>query len=164
MIDNPPNNGKYGDLMKMRIFATLGLSFLALTLTLLGAAGSGAAGQVQEANAGQGGQPLEIKALYVPGQITVIDFYSPYCPPCMQLAPMMEQLAQKRADLTIKKVNINRPGVQGIDWKSPLARQYNLRSVPFFVIFNAQGKIAAQGEPALKQVLLWLQEAKILQE
>jgi thiol-disulfide isomerase/thioredoxin len=164
MIDKPPNNGKYKNIMTVQNSGTRGLSILALIWMLLGFAGSGAAGQVQEANAGKGGQPMEIKALLAPGQVTVIDFYSPFCPPCMRLAPLMEQLAQKRADLALKKININRPEVQGIDWRSPLAQQYRIHSVPYFMIFNPQGKLAAQGEAALRQIIRWLKEAKILQE
>lgn len=110
------------------------------------------AGSVEEANAGQGGEILDLRPLLVPGRVTLIDFYSPYCPPCRVLAPLLEQLAQRRPDLIVKKVNINRPGFQGIDWKSPLAQQYQLRSVPYFLIFNPQGKLVARGQAAMQQL------------
>ena len=90
---------------------------------LWGLVGQSYAGAVQEANAGRGGQTLELNKLPVKGKITVVDFFSQYCPPCMRLAPLLEQLAQKRSDLAIKKVNIQRPEVSGqIDWQSPLAQ------------------------------------------
>jgi thiol-disulfide isomerase/thioredoxin len=135
---------------------------LALVLVGLPWANPAQAGDVQEANAGRGGEPLEIRSLAVAGQYTLIDFHSPYCPPCVRLAPLLEQLVQRRSDLSVRKVNINRPNFQGIDWKSPLAQQYQLRSVPFFVIFNPQGKIAAQGPTATGQVEKWLKEAGLL--
>jgi len=119
------------------------------------------AGSVEEANAGREGEIFDIKSLVVPGRVTLIDFHSPYCPPCRFLAPLLEQLAQRRADLVVKKLNINRPGFAGIDWKSPLAQQYQLRSVPHFFIFNPQGKLVARGQAAMQQLESWLKEAGI---
>jgi thioredoxin 1 len=137
---------------------------LVLTVLLsLGLVSPGAgAGTVAEANAAHGGAPLEVKSLRVKGKTTLIDFYSPYCPPCMRLAPIMEQLAARRPDLVIKKVNINRPGFQGIDWHSPLAEQYKLRRVPYFIIFTPQGTLMAEGRNAAEQVKIWLQEVGLI--
>lgn len=136
----------------------------ALVLVLLASGLHPALAQVQDGNPGRGGEALEIKSLLSRDRTTVFDFYSPYCPPCMALAPMLEQLAAKRPELTIVKVNINRPEVQGIDWKSPLAQQYGLKSVPNFKIFNAQGKLLAEGPQALKIILDWLQKAGVGQQ
>ena len=132
---------------------------------LLGLVGQSYAGAVQEANAGKGGQPIDLNKLPVRGKITVVDFFSQYCPPCMQLAPLLEQLAQKRSDLVIKKVNIQRPEVSGkIDWQSPLAKQLGLQSIPHFMIFNAKGRLEAQGQEATKQVFGWLNEGGLLKK
>jgi thiol-disulfide isomerase/thioredoxin len=161
MIDKAGTR-KYLRAMK-RLTIYLLFSVLALTFTLR-LSGSAWAGEVQEANAGRCGENLDCKSLLVPGQVTVIEFYSPFCPPCIRIAPLMEQLSQSRPDLTIKKININRPEVTGIDWRSPLAQQYKLRSVPYFTIFNPQGKLVAEGNPALEQIERWLREAKILKE
>jgi len=98
----------------------------------------------------------------VNGKTTLIDFYSPFCPPCVQLAPVMAQLAAKRPDLAIRKVNINRPGVQGIDWRSPLAQQYQIRQVPYFMVFSPQGRLVAQGREAAETLRRWLQEAGLM--
>jgi thioredoxin-like negative regulator of GroEL len=80
----------------------------------------------------------------------------------VKLAPLMAKLAKKRSDLAIIKVNINRPGVNGIDWRSPLAQQYQIRQVPYFMIFNPQGQPLAQGRGATEKVGGWLQEAGLL--
>jgi thiol-disulfide isomerase/thioredoxin len=138
------------------------LLVLAALLSLgLGSSGAGA-GSMPEANAANPGQTLDVKSLSVKGKTTVIDFYSPFCPPCVQLAPIMAQLAAKRPDLAIQKVNINRPGVQGIDWRSPLAQQYQIRQVPYFMIFNPQGELTAQGREAAESVERWLQGAGLI--
>ena len=131
---------------------------------LLGLAGQLMAGAVQDGQSRpRTARPWTSSRLPVKGKTTVVDCYSPYCPPCMQLAPLLEQLAQKRSDLAIKKVNIQRPEISGqIDWQSPLAQQLELRSIPHFMIFDKNGKLASQGQEAIKQVLGWLQEAGLL--
>jgi len=120
------------------------------------------AGEVAEANRNRPGQILEIKSLLAAGKTTLIDFFSPYCPPCLRLAPLLAQLADKRPELAIQKVNINRPEVKGIDWGSPLARQYRIRQVPYFMIFDSQGKLLGQGPEAMETVGRWLQEAGLM--
>ena len=138
-------------------------SLVLAALLSLALVSSGAwAGAIAEVNPGNTGQTLNVKSLLVKGKTTLIDFYSPFCPPCVQMAPLMEQLAEKRPDLAIKKANINRPGVNGIDWRSPLAQQYQIRQVPFFMIFNPQGQPVAQGREAVETVGRWLQEAGLV--
>jgi thiol-disulfide isomerase/thioredoxin len=142
---------------------TLPWSLAVATLLSLALVSSGAyAGAVADANRSNPGQTLDVNALAVQGKTTLIDFHSPFCPPCVQLAPLMAQLAAKRPDLAIKKVNINRPEAQGIDWRSPLAQQYQIRQVPYFMIFSPQGQLMAQGREASETVERWLQEAGLI--
>ncbi len=134
---------------------------------LCGLAGPSYGGAVQEANAGREGQTIDLKSLPVKGKITVVDFFSQYCPPCMAIAPLMEKLAQKRSDLAIKKVNIQRPAVSGhIDWQSPLAQQMGFGSIgiPYFMVFNEQGELTAKGDAARQKVIGWLKEAGLLKQ
>lgn len=150
----------------LRTIARLSVKLIVLVAVLgllLGQLGQSYAGAVQEANAGQEGQTMDLKSLPVQGKTTIADFFSPYCPPCVKLAPLLEQLGQKRSDLAIKKVNIQRPEISGkIDWQSPLAQQLGLRSIPHFMIFDQQGKVKSQGQEATKQVVGWLQEAGLI--
>ena len=139
-------------------------SFLGVLL-LLALSAPSLARAVQEGNAGQEGSALALQSLPVKGKITVVDCYSPFCPPCLRLAPLMEELAQKRKDLKIIKLNINRPEVLGrIDWQSPLAKQLSLTSIPHFLIFDPEGRLTAQGFEARRQVLDWLSEAGLLKQ
>jgi thiol-disulfide isomerase/thioredoxin len=145
---------------------TCALKSLSLALAVLlsvALASSGAwAGAVVDASPGNPGQTLEVKSLLVTGKTTLVDFYSPFCPPCVQLAPIIAQLAEKRPDLAVKKANINRPGVNGIDWQSPLAQQYQIRQVPYFMIFSPQGQLVAQGRDASETVQRWLNESGLM--
>ena len=133
-----------------------------LSLAVLASGAGAGAGEIADANAGRTGQTLSVKSLLVKGKTTLVDFYSPYCPPCVRLAPLMAHLAEKRSDLAIIKVNINRMEFVGIDWSSPLAQQYQIRSVPYFMIFSPQGKLLAQGREASGTVQRWLQDAGLM--
>ena len=107
------------------------------------------------------GEPFALAGHLVPGKITIVDFYSEYCPPCMRIAPALEKLAASRSDLVVRKLDINRPGVRGIDWSSPLAQQYGLNSIPHFKIYDTQGQLLAEGEAATAKLFGWLQESGI---
>ena len=147
-----------------RVRKSLALPPVLAALVALALISSGAwAGALADANPDNPGQTLDVKSLLVKGKTTLIDFHSPFCPPCVQLAPIMAKLAEKRPDLAIKKVNINRPEVNGIDWRSPLAQQYQIRQVPYFMIFNPQGQLVAQGREAVETVGGWLKEAGLMQ-
>jgi thiol-disulfide isomerase/thioredoxin len=95
------------------------------------------------------GQEVDVTQHLDEGRITIIDFYSDYCGPCKRLEPYMLQLHREREDITVVKVDINRPGVRGIDWQSPVARQYRLQSIPHFQVYDAQGRLLAEGPAAI---------------
>lgn len=104
------------------------------------------------------GERIELVDHLVEGEITVFDFTSPYCPPCRQISPWLDRLHRERDDLSVVKVNINRPEKRGIDWGSPVARQYGMQSIPAFIVYDAEGQIMAQGEQGKGVVIGWLQE------
>jgi thiol-disulfide isomerase/thioredoxin len=103
------------------------------------------------------GAPIDLNEHLVKGQINIIDFYSQYCGPCRQISPHLRRMDQERDDLSVIKVDINRPGVTGIDWGSPVARQFKLHSVPHFRVYDAQGRLLADGRPAYQMVIDFLQ-------
>ncbi len=104
------------------------------------------------------GAEVDIREYVVPGAYTVFDFYSEFCGPCRKISPFLDKLDQSRSDLSVVRVDINRPGVRGIDWASPVARQYRLESVPHFKIFGPDGNLMAEGEQAYRQVIGWIQK------
>jgi thioredoxin reductase (NADPH) len=64
----------------------------------------------------------------------VVDFYSPYCGPCRQLAPKYEETAKKYGGkIKFFKVNVAE--------QNELASQYNIYAVPTLVVFSKEGKV-----------------------
>jgi thiol-disulfide isomerase/thioredoxin len=90
------------------------------------------------------GQVVDLSTQTVPGKTTVFDFTSKYCGPCQMYNEPLAKLHASRADVAVVKVDINRPDVKGIDWKSPVAKQYSLQSIPHFKIYGPDGKLVAE--------------------
>jgi thiol-disulfide isomerase/thioredoxin len=98
------------------------------------------------------GQQVKLSDYLVPGKTTIFDFYSKFCPPCRAISPRLDKLHATHEDIAVVKVDINRPDVQGIDWDSPVAKQYDLHSIPQFKVFGPDGKLKAEGDPAYDMV------------
>jgi thioredoxin len=138
----------------------IGKLLLGLMLLAALAAPPVTAGEVVFANRGREGQEINPNSFKVPGRPVLVDFYSAFCPPCLKLVPRLERLASK-TNVVVMEVNINRPGIRGIDWQSPLARQFGLKSVPYLVLLDPQGKMIAEGQPAREIVEKQMQEVGV---
>lgn len=90
------------------------------------------------------GQAIQLTDYLVPGKTTVFDFTSQYCGPCQRYTEPLHKLHAARPDIAIVKVDINRPETKGIDWKSPVAAQFKLHSIPHFKVFGPDGKLIAE--------------------
>jgi len=56
----------------------------------------------------------------------LIDFWAPWCAPCLTMDPIIEQLAEEEPDLTIIKVNVS---------EQPASmNQYNIAMIPTYVL------------------------------
>ena len=90
------------------------------------------------------GAEINLADYVVPGKTTIFDFTSKYCGPCQMYNEPLHELHTKRADVAIVKVDINRADVKRIDWESPVAQQYALRSIPHFKVYGPDGKLVAE--------------------
>lgn len=90
------------------------------------------------------GKEVALADYLVPGKTVVFDFTSPYCGPCRAYSQPLDDLHAKRGDIVVVKVDINRPEVRGIDWQSPVARQYDLHSIPHFKVYGPDGKLLGE--------------------
>ncbi len=94
------------------------------------------------------GARVNLSDWVVPGKTTIFDFTSEGCPPCRAIAPKLHKLHADRADVVVVEVDLNRPGVHGIDWHSPVAEQFSLESIPHFKVYGPNGKLRAEGDEA----------------
>lgn len=115
------------------------LASLALSTAAVAAATKGA----EPAHVAHG-QTINLADYLVPGKTTVVDFSSKYCGPCQAYNEPLAQLHAQRADIAVVKVDINRPETKGIDWKSPVAQQFKLQSIPHFKVYGPDGKLIAE--------------------
>jgi thioredoxin 1 len=76
------------------------------------------------------------EALAVANGVLMVDFWAPWCRPCVALAPVLEEIAQaSRGNVTLAKVNV--------DEEPMLAARHGIRSIPT-VLFVKDGKVADQ--------------------
>lgn len=125
--------------MKTRFVRPLLIALVALPLAVFAAAAKGA----KPAHISKG-ERVKLEDHLVAGKTVIFDFYSTYCPPCMEMSPKLDQLHAKRADIVVVKVDVNRPLVKGIDWKSPVIEQFKLESLPHLKVYGPNGKLLAE--------------------
>jgi len=101
---------------------------------------------------GRKGEKIDLEEYVVEGKITIFDFYSDYCGPCRAVAPRLKKLSKTNNDIYVRKIDINRSNIKGIDWKSPVVQQYRIRSVPYFIIYNEKGNRWLTGRNASNKI------------
>jgi len=58
-----------------------------------------------------------------------VDFWAPWCGPCQQMGPLVEELATELGD-TVKVGKLN------VDENQMVAGKYNVMSIPTFLLFK----------------------------
>ena len=118
--------------------------------------------QVTAAVAGRG-QPVEvishgaqvnINQHLALGNVTVVDFYADWCGPCRQLSPSLEQMARTDPEIALRKIDI-------VNWKTPVARQFNVNSIPQVNVYNRAGSLVGTVNGAdIDQIKRYVAQAK----
>src|SRR5687767_9236232 len=91
---------------------------------------------------------FETEVLQSPHPV-LVDFWSPTCGPCRQLAPVIEQLAQTNPGVKFAKVDVS----DHRDW----AAKYGVMYLPTLILFKqgdaVQTLVGLQGKPRLQSLL-----------
>lgn len=103
-------------------------------------------------NENKPGERIDIKNSLVFGRYTIMEFTSEYCGKCKAMQPLLETLSLTRPDIAVRSFDIDRSGSEGIDWDSPLAKQYNIHSIPAYIVFNDKGVKISDGNIARDDV------------
>lgn len=103
------------------------------------------------------GTAVDVQPYLVAGKTTVVGYISSKSPVDQQYIKWLKQLVQKRKDLVVRLVDINRPGVEEVDFKSPAAYQIKPGEsvrVPYFRIYDSAQKL--EKDDAIVEVRGWI--------
>jgi len=62
----------------------------------------------------------------------LLDFWAPWCSPCKLMNPIIDEI-EKEYDLKIQRINV--------DEDSSMVKQYNITSVPTYILLKEGGEI-----------------------
>ncbi len=84
------------------------------------------------------------------GKTVLVDFWATWCGPCRMIAPVLEEVAKERPDVTVCKVDV--------DEERDLALEYGVSSIPTLLVFR-DGKVVNQSIGAMpkERILALLQ-------
>ena len=100
------------------------------------------------------GTQVDISKHLALGNVTVVDFYADWCGPCRELAPSLEQLAMSDPEIALRKIDI-------VNWRMPVARQFNVRSIPQVSVYNRGGTLVGTVNGAdIEQIKRYVSQAK----
>ena len=86
-------------------------------------------------------------------KLVVVDFFAEWCMPCLMLAPVIEELAEKMPEIKFVKLNT--------DENRKLSSKYGISSIPCLIIFKNGKEIdrmigAQSGEAIEKKIKKYL--------
>ena len=84
-------------------------------------------------------------------KLVLLDFYATWCGPCRMVSPIVDEIAEERADVLVGKINV--------DEEPALAQEFGVVSIPTLVVMK-NGHVVSQlaGARPKAQILAMLAE------
>jgi len=60
-------------------------------------------------------------------RLVVVDFFAEWCMPCLMMAPIIDDLAERMKDVKFVKINV--------DENNEISQKYEVRSIPTMIFF-----------------------------
>jgi thioredoxin 1 len=82
--------------------------------------------------------------------LVLVEFWAPWCPSCKKIAPILEELAEQRAeDLRVVKINI--------DDNPIMKKKYNIPYIPMMILFKDGEEVSRDaGVIPLSELTSWI--------
>jgi len=89
----------------------------------------------------------------------IVDFWAPWCDPCVAFMPTFEAAAEKNADIVFGTVNT--------ETDPEISEYFEVNQIPGILVIREQAGIHAQvgeiGAPALDEIIKWAREFDMTQ-
>lgn len=94
------------------------------------------------------------KDTIVNNPFVIVDFWAPWCEPCVNFTPVFEAAAEKNADIVFGMVNT--------ETDPEISDYFEVGKIPAILVIREQAGIHAQqgeiGAPALDEIIKWARD------
>lgn len=84
------------------------------------------------------GERVNLNNYVVKDKVTAFLFYADWCHACEKIRPGVENMARNSDNFILRKIDIT-------EFESPVTEQYQIKSIPYFYIYDESGELRVNG-------------------